>query len=327
MEDTPQRRGPTPARVIAPPPAVPVVVPVVVPVATYATAYFLIGTLVLVRGVNWPIIKIGLDYMPPLWFAASRMGLGAITLFVVLLIRGDIRVPPKEDWPIVLSLGILTMALYLTLAHVAVGFIEAGRAAILAYTTPLWVAPAAVIFLGERLNIWKIFGLMAGIAGIVALFDPLAFDWSKEDTLIGNGILLVAAMCWALAILHVRVHKWHSTPLQLAPWLLLVGMTPTCILALILEPAPRFVWGWEMGAIVFFNGCIASAWGSWALITVNRSLPAISTSVGVLGVPAVGLLCSIILLNEPVTASLLVGVFLIFAGVALVVFSDQRRKQ
>lgn len=318
MADTPDRPGPMPARAPAPPPAI-------APVATYTTAYLLIGTLLVVRGVNWPIIKIGLDYTTPMWFAASRMALGAMTLFLVLAIRREFKVPPREDWPIVLSLGILTMSLYLTLAHIGVGFIEAGRAAILAYTTPLWVAPAAILFLGERFNTWKMLGFLAGIGGIVALFDPLAFDWSKEDTLIGNGILLIGAMCWAIAILHVRAHKWRSTPLQLAPWQLVVGLIPTCIVAAILEPEPNIVWGWELGAIVFYNGCIATAWGSWALVTVNRSLPAISTSVGVLGVPAVGLVCSIILLNEPVTASLIVGVFLIFAGVALVVFSDQRR--
>ena len=318
MADTPKRSGPTPARAPAPPMQV-------APVATYTTAYILIGTLLVVRGINWPIIKVGLDYTTPMWFAASRMALGAMTLFLVLAIRREFKVPPRQDWPVVLSLGILTMALYLTMAHVGVGFIEAGRAAILAYTTPLWVAPAAILFLGERANLWKILGVLAGICGIVALFDPLAFDWSKEDTLIGNGILLLGAMCWAIAILHVRAHKWHSTPLQLAPWQLVVGFIPTCIVAAILEPEPGIVWGWELGAIVFYNGCIATAWGSWALITVNRSLPAISTSVGVLGVPAVGLICSIVLLNEPVTGSLVVGVLLVFAGVGLVVLSDKRR--
>jgi drug/metabolite transporter (DMT)-like permease len=322
MAETPETAVPSPARTPAPPNAAPVVAPVV----TITTAYILIATLLLIRGVNWPIIKIGLDYIPPLWFAASRIGLGALTLFIILAFRRELRFPPREDWPIVLSLGILTMSLYLTLAHVGVAFIDAGRAAILAYTTPLWVTPAAILLLGERFSLYKLLGFLAGLAGIIALFDPLSFDWSQDDTLIGNGILLVAAMCWALAILHIRVHKWHSTPLQLAPWQLVVGVIPTSIVALILEPSPQFVWGWELGAIIFYNGCIATAWGSWALITVNRSLPAISTSMGVLGVPAMGLLFSIVLLNEPVTAALLIGVFLIFAGVALVAFSDQRRK-
>ena len=326
MAEAPNPAAPSPAPSPARAPAPPTAAPATAPVATITTAYILIATLLLVRGINWPIIKIGLDYITPMWFAASRMALGALTLFIILAFRRDLRFPPRADWPIVLSLGILTMALYLTLAHIGVAFIEAGRAAILAYTTPLWVTPAAILLLGERFSIYKMFGLLAGVAGIIALFDPLSFDWSQDNTLIGNGILLLGALCWALAILHVRVHKWRSTPLQLAPWQLVVGVIPTSIVALILEPSPKFVWGWELGAIIVYNGCIATAWGSWALITVNRSLPAISTSMGVLGVPAMGLLFSIVLLNEPVTAALLIGVFLIFAGVVLVAFSDQRRR-
>jgi len=61
-----------------------------------------------------------------------------------------------------------------------------------------------------------------------------------------------------------------------------------------------------------------------AVISINRALPAVTTSLAMLGVPAGGLLLSAVVLGESVTVSLLLGLMLIVGGVAIVAWSDRR---
>src|SRR6185369_1825127 len=96
--------------------------------------------------------------------------------------------------------------------------VPVGRSIVLAYTTPLWVTPGAAIFLGERLSPRRAAGVALGLLGLVVLFNPFAFDWNDGNAVLGNLLLLLAALMWAASILHIRGHRWHSTPFQLAPW-------------------------------------------------------------------------------------------------------------
>ena len=69
---------------------------------------------------------------------------------------------------------------------------------------------------------------------------------------------------------------------------------------------------------------LGAALAVWAVISINRALPAVTTSLAMLGVPAGGLLLSAVVLGESVTVSLLLGLMLIVGGVAIVAWSDRR---
>src|SRR5690625_2542163 len=126
-------------------------------------------------------MKVGLTFIPPFWFAFLRVGLGCLTLFTALLVTGRLRWPARGDLPVVFSVGWLQIAAFLVIINLAVPAVGAGRSSILAYTTPLWVVPGAILFLGERLLKLKFLGLLFGMLGIVILFNPLAFR-SEEHT-------------------------------------------------------------------------------------------------------------------------------------------------
>ncbi len=116
-------------------------------------AMVLVGCMVLIWGCNWPINKVILTYISPLWFACIRMAVGAVSLFLLQAFRSDgIRLPARSDLPIVLSVGLVQMAAMLALMNLGLANVAAGRSAILCYTTPLWVVPGAILILGERLR-------------------------------------------------------------------------------------------------------------------------------------------------------------------------------
>ncbi|HLI11059.1 MAG TPA: DMT family transporter [Alphaproteobacteria bacterium] len=288
-------------------------------------AFLILAVLIIIWGMNWSVMKIGLQAIPPLWFAALRMAMGAPCLLLALLLtRRRIRLPGAQDLPVLLSVGLVQMAWFLALCNMGLRYVPAGRSAVLAYTTPIWVTPAAAFFLRERLSPAKLCGVLLGLAGIAALSNPFGFDWSNRAVVLGNGLLMLGAFGWALSIVHVRGHRWHATPLDLAPWQMLVAIVPLAILAYAVEGIPHIAWSPAVVGVLVYNGPIATAFAYWASVAVSKTLPAITTSLGLLGVPITGALVSALTLGEPLTLSLLLGLALIVGGVVLMLLADRR---
>ncbi|MFV3076721.1 DMT family transporter [Niveispirillum fermenti] len=290
-----------------------------------STALVLLLLVILLWGVNWPVMKEVVGHMPPLTFAASRLLLGALSLLAFAAATRQLRVPHRGDLPLLLSVGFMQMTVFTLLVTVAVQHVPAGRAGILAYTTPLWVVPLALVFLGERVGWLKALGLLVGLAGVLVLFNPSAFDWAAPPVLLGNGLLMLAALIWAVNIVHVRAHRWIGTPLTLAPWQMGMAALLATAVALALEDVSRIDWSGHLVVLLVYNGPIATAFCFWAMVTVNRALPAITTSLAMLGVPVVGLVVSALWLGEPLTLTNLAGLGLIGAGLAAVALADTRR--
>ena len=142
-------------------------------------AIWLLLAVILVWGANWPIMKIGLDYIAPLTFAAVRLALGGAVLFLVLALRGELQWPSRQDLPVVCSVGLFQLAGFLIFVNLGLLHVEASRSAILSYTTMIWVTPAAILLLGERSTWLKISGVVSGLAGIAVMFNPAGFDWTR----------------------------------------------------------------------------------------------------------------------------------------------------
>lgn len=292
-------------------------------VVSTRTAWLLLILVMLTLGCNWPVMKVGLAYIPPLHFAAARVLLGALCLATVAAARGAFRVPRRADLPLVFGVGLLQMGAFLSLITIGVQFVPAGRSAILAYTTSLWVVPLAAVLLSERLSPLKAAGLLLGLSGVAVLFNPLGFDWTDPDVLLGNGLLLFAALIWAVLIVLVRGYHGASPPLTLGTWQFLLASCVLVPLALALEDTAAIEPGWPLSAVLIYNGPIATALSFWAMLTLTQALPAITTSLSLLGVPLVGMLSAALALGEPITATNATGLGLILAGVALVTLADR----
>ena len=293
---------------------------------TRGTAYAVLAALVLIWGLNWPIMKLVVQAMPPLWFVVTRLTVGAICLFAFLIATGRLARPTRADWPVICSVSIFQMWLFMALTTIGVQFIPAGRSAILAYTSPLWVLPAAVWLFGERLTRWKLLGMVLGFAGLVVLLNPASIDWSDGNVLLGNFLLLIGAGMWAIAILHTRRHRWHLSPLQLAPFQMALLIVPACFLAWALEGPFRADWSWQLIAMLVYNGPLATAFAFWASVSIQRALPSTTVSLSYLAVPAWGLIASTLWLGEALPASLILGGVLILLGVAAIAIADTRRR-
>jgi drug/metabolite transporter (DMT)-like permease len=288
------------------------------------TAAAFLVLVVILWGANWPIMKVGLQSIPPLSFTALRILLALAFMTVLAAALGQLRLPDRRDLPIVLSTGLLAMAGLMGLVNVALQFVDAGRAAVLIYTAPLWVTPLAAIVLHERLTRVRAAGLVVGIAGVAVLFNPLGFDWDDPDVVLGNALLLIAAIGWAVQIVHVRAHTWRGTPFQLFPWQLGLAAAVVLPVAFILEFGQPIDWTWPLPAIVLYTGLVATAFCYWAVITVNRALPAMTTALLMLAVPVAGVLFSSLAFGEPLDATTVAGLALIVTGLAAVALGERQ---
>ncbi len=290
------------------------------------TAYILFIGIIIIWGVNWPIMKIGMEDIPPITFAASRMLMGAICFLALNAALGKLRLPPRGDWPVVLSVGVLQMAGFQILIYLGLMTVDAGRSAMVAYTTPLWVVPAAILILKEKVRPLKLLGMVVGLSGLALLFAPWTLNWTDSGVLIGHGWLLMAAIGWAGLMLHIRAHQWQSSPLELMPWQFLIACVIGLPLAMWLEADQSINWTVQSVAILAYNGPLATAFCFWASVTVNRALPAATTSLSFLGVPMMGIASAVWLLGERLSLTDWIGIIAISAGLLFVAQADRRQK-
>jgi drug/metabolite transporter (DMT)-like permease len=278
---------------------------------------FYLLTVVLAWGLVWPVNKVLLESLSPFWLMALRSALATVALFAIAGARGRLAPPPRPDLPVVLSITLLHMIGFGVFAAWGLQTVPTGRSVVLAYTTPLWVAPGAALFLGERLTARRLVGVIVGLVGLLVLFNPLAFDWTSRAAVLGNGAILLGALLWAASILHIRAHRWQSTPFDLVPWEMLLATAIVIPLAFASDGPPRPEWTGRIVALLLYAGIPGTAVAYWAIAMASRALPAVTTSLGLLATPVLSVTVATLWLREPVTLSLVAAIVLILGGVAL----------
>jgi drug/metabolite transporter (DMT)-like permease len=116
------------------------------------------------------------------------------------------------------------------------------------FTMPIWAALLAVVFLGERMNRFKVLAIGLGIAGVLVIVRPAATGLST-----GQLIALVAAVGFAVSVVMVKSLTRTDAAIAISFWMLvvqsLIGLAPA--LWLWRWPSPE-VWGWVV--VVAFCG-------------------------------------------------------------------------
>ena len=273
---------------------------------------------VLFLSSGWPLTKLSVQLgTTPLWFAESRAVLSGLATGGLLAAAGRLHRPSRADWPAVLTVGVFQVGLFFVFSHIAVGWVPAGRTAVLANTTTYYVVPLSMLVLGEHVppRRWLAAGL--GVGGVVVLIGPWAIDWNSRSVLVGHAFLLLAGLAFAISIVTVRAVPPRAPMFELLPWCFLIGSA--LMLPLVLWEAPGGTLG--TGALswlgILYVGLIAGPLGTWGIVEATMRLPTVVSSVGFLATPAVGLILSNLVLGEPITPDLLAGSALILGGVAL----------
>lgn len=298
------------------------------------TAWLLLGGLVVVWGLHWPIVKAVLGELPPMTYAALRVATAIPAVLLVLGARREIELPPRGDLPVLVVVGLGQIAIGTAIMNLALLVVPAGRSSVLSYTTPLWTALLGAALLGLRLRRREGLGVAVGVVGMGLLFaagldggaaaggSPSAAGadaaGGPSGLVVGSLALVAGAVVNAGAVLVLRAHRWRSTPLRLQPWELAIGLVPLAILAAILEDPATIDLTPTLLLAVLYSGPLATAFAFWAYQTIARTLTPSQTTTGLLAVPVVGLASSALLLGEPLGPGDIAGFATTLAGIALV---------
>lgn len=268
-------------------------------------------------GLTWPVNKVVLLQLSPLWAVTLRSAVATLALFALTAARGRVTLPPAGDLPVLVSITLLHMVGFNLLSSWGLGRVPTGRSVVLAYTTPLWVTPGAALFLREPLTGRRVLGVLVGLAGLVSLFNPLTFDWRDRAVVSGHLAVLAGALLWAASIVHIRAHRWRSTPFALIPWETLLATLLLAPIALAGGLPSHVEWTPAFTLLLGYLGIVGTAVAYWAAATASRHLPAVTTSLGLLATPVVSVVTATLWLGEPLTVPLVAAIALVLGGVAI----------
>jgi drug/metabolite transporter (DMT)-like permease len=285
----------------------------------------LLGVLTVLWGSNWPAMKLALRELDPWTFRTICLLVGGGGLLALVRMGGQsLRVPRLERRPLALAAFFNITAWHLCSAY-GLTLVQAGRAAIIAYTMPLWTVIFARLLVRERITPRRLAALGLGLAGMAALVAPGASALWHEPA----GILLMvgAAGSWAFGTVLIKAQRWTIPISALTGWQVILGAVPIALGALL-----RSVTTGDSGvaarlttlssaallgtAYATFVGVIFCHWAWFRLVSI---LPAAVASIGTLGIPIVGLFTSALVLGEPVGMPEIVALVLVVGGLAILI--------
>lgn len=277
--------------------------------------YVLLGLIALGWGFNWPIIKIVLWDVPPLTFRGVCLTLGGIGILLIARAGGHIVSVTRRHWLPLLALSGCNVIAWNVLVIYGVAHMSSGRAALIAYTMPLWSMSLSVWLLRESLTPRRVVALVLGMAGVATLLgaDIMAFG----SQLGGVGLMLGAAFFWGLGVVLLKRFALPVPTVSLTGWMMLVGGIPIALIALALERGDWRAVGLYPAIGVIYNIVIAFMFCYWAWNRIVFMVPVAVSSLSSLITPVVGVVSGMWLLQEQPTWREFVAGALILSAIAL----------
>lgn len=253
--------------------------------------------LTLMWGVNWPMMKLSLQELTPLYFRASTMSLGAVWLFLYVRSRGERMWPQSGEWATIASLGLPNVLGWHTLSIFGVQELASGRAAIIGFTMPIFTVLLGALFFRERITPRVRLAVAAAAIAIGLLLWHELLSLSGRPA--GIAWMLGAAACWGLGTLMFKRARFALSPMVVTVWMLLLGSAVLWLLAIGLEPVPApagfsgVMW-MALAYGVFINYGVAQLiWFGLA-----RHLPPATSAMSVMAIPLVGTLSATFIVGE-----------------------------
>ena len=293
---------------------------------TRAQAFALLAAVTVIWGVNWSAVKLAVDELPVLTFSTLRLVFAGIGMLAICRLgRLPLRVPRRELRPL-LIMALLNVTLWHVCAAFGVSYLASGRAAILAFTMPLWAALLAVPMLGERLGRNILAGLAIGLAAVGVLVAP---DWKAiAASPLGILLMLVAAFCWAAGTVYYKRVRWTMPTAVLTGWQILIGGVPVALAALWFDggfdPGRVSLTGWLSTC---FAATLPTLFCQWAWFKIVDIFPAGVASISTLAIPVIGVASGALARGEPLGPEVLGSLLLVIASLCLVLLVPIRRRR
>ncbi|WP_241005315.1 DMT family transporter [Nocardioides sp. zg-1228] len=243
---------------------------------------------------------------------SGRLLVAALVVLPLVLRRGWVR-PTRREWALLAAGGVGWFGVYNLALNAGERHVDAGTAAMIIQIGPVIVALLAVPLFGERLHAWLLGGMVVGFAGVAVIAKGSSGD--TDASLLGVGLVLVAAVMYAVGVLTQKVLLRRLPPVQVVFVSFLTG-------ALICLPfsgdLPSIVAGGgaELWWIVYLGVFpTAVAFTTWAYALTHTDAGALSLTTFL--VPGIATLIAWLTIDEVPPALTFVGGALAITGVLM----------
>jgi len=267
-------------------------------------------------GFNWPVTKYLLSELPPLTLRGSTGVIGAGLLTVLALLRGQSMRVPAKMWPRLILASLLNVTGWMVLMGLALLWLPASEAALIAYTMPVWASILAWPVLGERPTLLRTVALVMAFAGLASIMGG---NGAAASALKLPGIIMALAGAIGFAVGTVLAKKApiKLPPIPAAAWQVGLGCLPVAIAGLLIETtnvSGVTETGWVL-LVYSVVGQFCIAYVSW--FAALARLPASVAAIGTMAVPVIGVVASALALHEPLGLGQIAALIFTLAGVVL----------
>lgn len=279
-------------------------------------------------GSTWLFIKLGLQDLPPVTFAAIRFVIACAILYAWIRIRRMPLPTTRADWTLLSISGILAFGLNYGLVFWGEQYISSGLAALLQATLPAFGIVFAHFHLpAERLSWAKIAGVVLGVFGVAVVFsNQLAI--AGTQALAGSIALVLSAIFAAYSNVLVKAYGKHLNPAILAAGQMFFGLLLLLGVGIPLEGNPlNFRWT-PMAVIAMLylavvGSVIAFLLYYWLLLNMDVTKSMLIALV----TPVVAVILGMLVLDEEIGWRTLIGGAMIMLGISLIVVRRTRKKK
>jgi drug/metabolite transporter (DMT)-like permease len=261
-----------------------------------ASILWVLAALTLGWGFNWPMIKLALSELPVFTFRSVCLLGGAAGLFAIAAYaRLPLRVP-RGQWGRLLLIALFNVTVWNLCIAYGIGYMSSGRAAILAYTMPLWSVPLSAWLLKERITGRRIVGVGLGMAGMLLLLsvELRAVQAAPKGTL----LMVAGAVSWAIGTVMMKRYPVGLPVTSLTAWQLLIGGIPIYAGALAFDLRDLHPLSIGPAVALAYNVLVAFVFCHWAWYKIVTSVPVGVSSLSSLMTPVVGVFSGMLVLSE-----------------------------
>ena len=170
--------------------------------------WLMLITLSLLWGGSFFFVGVAVAELPPLTIVTLRVGLAAITLWIIVLFMGLSLPKSPNVWVAFLIMGLLNNVIPFSLIVWGQTHIASGLASVLNATTPLFgVIVVGLLLVDERATAMKLGGVVVGFLGVVMMIGIPSLDSVKQGTILAQIAILGAALSYAFASVFGRRFK------------------------------------------------------------------------------------------------------------------------
>ena len=293
------------------------------PAAYPRLALILVAAISVLWGMNWPAMKFVVGELDPWTFRVLCVFGAGFTLLLLARFGGEPVMVERRLVPALIGVSLFAVTGWHMLTAYGLEHVGGGRAAIVAFTMPLWATMMSFLFLKEPIDRRKLLGMASGLAGIGLLVAQSFADLGNAP--FGTFLILLAAICWAIGTIGTKAIAWNIGTLALSGWYLVIGGIPILMVWLALEAPGDFSRMTPTGVFaLLYVTFVALVFCFTSFLRIVRLLPASVAAISTLAIPVVGVIGSGIFLGEAIGWREAVAMVLVLTALALVLLPTRK---